>query len=407
MKRMLVLALVLATSTAYAGGTVRPNSISARGVGMGGAWAAWADDATAIYFNPGALDTVNSHVMLGGEFVIGPRSYTPLAADGTYGEPQKMTIASPVPSLGVVGRFADDGQPSRFTLGLGLWNTFGGRVSYPKTGMPALDVTQDLCIEVNGGVGFHVSDRFSIGAAVRLGIGFFHIESTMNPFDANLSSNGVGAGMTVGALFRPTDTLRVGVNWRSPLRITTKGSGTVVSSTGVPENLQVEHGQNWPQQVQLGLGVQASRALKLAAQVDWSQWSQIDTIEVLFPNGELPNQIYPAYWRDNWTARLGADYTVNNAFALRGGTYYDTQAVPDATLERQYSDSDKVGLSVGASVYAGRWRVDFAADGIIPRTRTVPHNADEVAGVSSLSNKAPGDYRGSLITFELAAARTF
>ena len=81
--------------------------------------------------------------------------------------------------------------------------------------------------------------------------------------------------------------------------------------------------------------------------------------------------------------------------------------MPDATAERQYSDSHKVGLSVGASVQAAGWRFDTAVDGIIPRTRSVPYNAQEVAGVGALRNKAPGDYRGTLITFELAASRRF
>ena len=81
MKR--ALAVLLISGTAYAGGTQRPTLLSARGVGMGGAWAAWADDATALFFNPGALDTIDSHVMLGAEYVVGPRSFTPVAADGT------------------------------------------------------------------------------------------------------------------------------------------------------------------------------------------------------------------------------------------------------------------------------------------------------------------------------------
>ncbi|HEY5945734.1 MAG TPA: outer membrane protein transport protein [Kofleriaceae bacterium] len=404
MKR--VLALLLVSSTAYAGGTTRPNGISARGVGMGGAWAAWVDDPTAIFFNPGALDAMDPEVMIGGEYVIGPRKYTPIEPDGTIGAPEETTISSPVPTLGVVGRFSADDEPSRFTLGLGAWQTFGGRVSYEKTGMPALDVTQDLCFEVNGGAAFHVSDRLAIGGAVRLGLGFFHVETTMDPFDSNLSSNGVGVGMTWGALFRPTDRIRIGLNWRSPLRIATAGSGTVVSG-GVTEQHDIRHRQNWPQQVQLGLGVLATPELKLSFQLDWSQWSQTDTIEVRFPNGGLPDQIYPEYWKDNYTARAGAEYAFSKKVQARAGGYYDSPAVPDFSLERQYSDSHKFGVSAGASLHAAGWRFDLAADGIIPRTRHVSDNTDEVTGVSALANKAPGDYTGSLVTFELAAARQF
>src|SRR5687768_1035712 len=265
MRRALFLLLI--AGTAHAGGTQRPNGISARGVSMGGAWTAWADDATAIWFNPGAMDAIDPHVMIGLEYVIGKRSYTPVDASGSEGTPQKATIASPVPTVGVVGRFSTDGEPSRFTLGLGVWNTFGGRVAYPKTGMPALDVTQDLCIEVNGGASVHISDRFSVGGAFRLGLGFFHVESTMNPFDANLSANGVGVGMTWGALFRPSDNVRVGLTWRSPMRVATKGSGEVVGTGTV----DVEHPQNWPQHVSLGLGLRVSEKVKLATQIDWAQ----------------------------------------------------------------------------------------------------------------------------------------
>jgi len=402
-----VLALLLVSGTAYAGGTVRPNGISARGVSLGGAWVAWADDPTAVYFNPGALDAMESQVMLGGELVIGPRTYTPVAADGTRGPDQSTTLSAPLPTLGLVGRFSYDDEPSRFTLGLGVWNSFGGRVHYPKTGMPALDATSDFCIEVDGAAALHVSDRFSIGGAFRLGLGFFHVESTMNPFDANLSASGVGVGMAWGALFRPTDRIRVGLNWRSPLRIATKGSGTVLDSGGNMSRPDIQHDQNWPQSVQLGAAITASPKVKLAGQVDWTQWSQIDTIEVKFLASPLPTQIYPEYWSDNWTFRLGGEYALSQKLQLRAGGYYDTPAVPDRTLERQYSDSHKFGVSAGATLHAVGWRFDIAGDSIIPRTRTVENNAAAVMGFGALVNKAPGDYIGGLITFELAAARQF
>ena len=389
-------AILLAASVAHAGGTERPNGISPRGVGMGGAWAAWADDATAIFFNPAALDVSPSHVMLGGELVVGPRSYVPPAGDA-----QATTVVAPVPTAGIVGRFnAED----RFTLGLGVWNSFGGQVRYDKTGMPALDASQDVCVEVDGAAALHVSDRLAIGAAIRAGIGLFHLESTMSPFDADLSASGVGVAMTWGALFRPTETIRIGLAWRSPLHIATKGSGTI-DLAGTIERHDIVHEQKWPQSASLGVGWQATPAVKLAVQVDWTAWSEVDTLSVKFPAGELPDQIYPEYWRDTWTARLGGEYAVSDAVAVRAGTYFDQSAVPDRTIERQYLDSNKVGISAGASLRAAGWRFDAALDGIVPSTRTVPDNASDVMGVGALQNKAPGAYSGTLITFELAAVR--
>src|SRR6476469_8872344 len=100
MKR--AIALVFISSTAYAGGTSRPNLISARGVGIGGAFTGIADDVTAVYFNPAALDDLESQAMIGAELVYGPRSYKPLNNDGTTGPAQSTSVVAPVPAIGVV-----------------------------------------------------------------------------------------------------------------------------------------------------------------------------------------------------------------------------------------------------------------------------------------------------------------
>jgi long-chain fatty acid transport protein len=404
-KRFASIAIVLLAGTAHAGGLQRPNGISARGTGMGGAWNTFADDPTAIWFNPGALDDVDSQVMLGGELVYGPREYTPMTSMGP-GAKQEATILSPVPSLGIVGRTVEDDRPNRFTLGFGIWNTFGGDVAFPKTGMPALDTTRDIVVEANAAAAMHISDRLAIGGAFRLGVGLFKVESTMAPFDADMSASGVGVAMTWGALFKATQNVRIGVTWRSPLRVTTKGTGTIVFG-GPPERHDVRHRQNWPQSASLGVGWQTTPELKLAAQVDWTEWSQVDKIVVEFPQSPLPTQIYPEYWDDSWTMRAGGEYAISSRVAVRAGAYFDTAAVPDRTLERQYLDTNKLGLSAGTSVGLGSWRFDAALDGIIPTTRTVENNAMDVMNFTPLVNKAPGDYRGTLITFELAAARPF
>ena len=126
--------ILLAAGSASAGGLQRPNGISARGTGMGGAWNVWADDATAVYFNPAALDNAEEEVEIGGEYVYGPRTYTPILDDGTKGPAQKTTVASPLPVLGVIGRLTNDDQPSRFTIGGAIYNSYGGN---SRTRQPA------------------------------------------------------------------------------------------------------------------------------------------------------------------------------------------------------------------------------------------------------------------------------
>ena len=402
--RRAALAILCAGGVAHAGGLGRPNGISARGVGMGGAWTAFVDDATAVWFNPAALSEIEPQVDVGGELVIGPRTFTPVADDGTRGPAQKATVVAPVPSAGVVGRFWYDGRPSRFTLGAGVWNTYGGKVAFPKTGNPALDSTQDAVVEASAGTSLRISDKLSIGAAFRLGVGLFSVEATKNPYDASLSASGLGVAMAWGFLFRPVESVRIGLAWRAPLRITTTGSGSIDSVSGLMQT-SVEHHQSWPQSASLGVGVMANPQLKLAAQIDWTQWSTVTDLIVQLPGSGNPDQIYQEDWNDNWTVRGGAEYTVSSAIAVRAGAYVDTVAVPDRTIERQYLDSQKIGLAAGGSYRRGPWRVDAALDGLVPSTRTIPQNTATTPDYERA--KAPGDYRGTLITFEASVARVF
>ncbi|MGE5185797.1 MAG: OmpP1/FadL family transporter [Acidobacteriota bacterium] len=405
MKLVLVLALVLVLDLpSTAGGLGRPNSISARGVGLGGAFAALADDATALYFNPGALADIDPQATVGGELVVGPRSYTPTLMDGSQGPKQSATVVAPLPALGAVYRFTDsDDRPSPITFGVGVWNTFGGKVSFPKSGTPALDSTEDAAIEASAGVAYRVSDKLAVGGALRLGVGLFAADATMMPYDSQLSGSGVGLAVAAGALVKPTDTLRVAVAWRSPLHIETDGSGTIQFPGGASQE-QFTHAQKWPQQASLGVALVPDRQLRVAAQLDWSQWSTVQELAVRFPANAALDQIYPEAWRDTWTVRAGAEYAFTSALAARAGAYYDTSAVPDRSLERQYLDSNKVGVAAGASVRAAGWRVDAALDLVLPSTRTVPDNTSATTAFPADRNKAPGSYSGTLVTVELAVA---
>ena len=403
-----VAAWALAPAVAAGGGLGRPNLISARGVGMGGAFTAVADDPSALHFNPGGAAWADEAIVLGAELVYAPRSYVPIDARGDRGASEDAKPFAPVPVMGVLIRPDDaDGVPSRLTLGVGLWNTYGGSLEYERgpEGVSAVNATTDLVIELVTGVGYEVSDRLAIGAAVRLGIGIFHVDATAHPSDTDLSANGLGVGVSFGALFRPVDSVSIGVAWRSPLTIQTKGSGTL--DLGEPTEVDTEHEQPWPQAASLGLAVRVASPLRLSAQVDWTGWSRWEVIKIYFPAMRDLDQNLPLDWSDNVSARLGAEYRAGPGLVVRAGGYFDSNAVPDRTIERIYLDGQKFGLSAGSSIGLGKsWRIDLAADVTLPNSRVVPDNgADVPGGWVSRENAFPGEHGGSLYTLEVAFAR--
>lgn len=410
--KKLALLFVFVSGAAYAGGLERPNQISARGVGMGGAFAGVADDPTAWYFNPAGATWSDDAVSIGGEFVYAPRTYTPIDSTGARGADQNATAAAPVPSLGVVLHPRTDGVPSRLAFGAGFWNNYGGQIKFPSinsaTPVSAINSSTDLVLELAAGVSYEVDDVLAIGGDVRMGLGLFSVNSTIHPATADLSTLGIGVGANLGVMLRPTPKLQLGLTWRSPMTIDTQGSGTA-SIQSPMQAVDAKHTQHWPQQVAFGASVWAAPKLRVAAELDWTQWSAFRdiTIEVTTPDGGTTPQTIDTSWHDNYSARGGFEYLLSGG-AVRAGAYYDTNAIPNRTIERQYLDSNKIGLSAGGSALFGAWRLDGALDFTLPGTRTVRDNTgDYMFGSNSwpITNIAPGDYKGYVVTFELALVR--
>ncbi len=398
---MVLLAVAIAPRGAEAGGLARPNQLSARGLSLGGAFVAVADDATAWHFNPSGTAFASPGIHLGAELVIAPRVYTPIDAAGVRGEDQApKTPIIPLPALGVVARVSD-----RVMVGGGVWNTYGGQLTYPKVGLlGVIDHSQNAVIEVVGGVGYKVTERFSIGATLRLGVGLFTVQTTQKPVNSDLSAKGVGVGASLGGTWRASDKVTLAAAWRSGLEIKTTGSGELLLPDG-PLAVNVEHLQTWPQSASVGAAMAVGARLRWSVELDWTQWSRYESLDVTFPGNEAVNQSFPLDWTDNYAVRSGLEWRKSPGLALRGGAYFDSSAIPDLNIERQYLDRDKVGIAIGAGIGSGAWRFDLGGDFTGGASRTVPDNSAEVGDFNSLENAAPGEYSGLLFSFELAAIR--
>jgi len=408
MSKVLALAAVLAAipAAAHAGGVGRPNGGSPRSVGMGGAWAAIADDAYCLHANPAGCAFAPLGALTAIELVYAPRTYKPADTEPVTDQ-QDSSAFSPAPVVGIL--FKPGGRDSSITLGAGAWNTFGGILSWkslndddPATPTVA-EITHinELVFELDFGAGWAINDRVAIGAALRVGIGIFGVTATAKPVDTDLSGQGVGVGASAGLMLRPTDNLSIGLGWRSDLDVKTSGNGELVIG-GAPMLLDAEHVQQWPQSLSIAAAFRPSDGVVVAAQLDWTQWSKFESLDIHFPSMEsLDRQThYELDWDDSLTARLGAQFRAGPKLMIRAGALYDQNAVPDRTIERQYLDADKFGGSLGTSVtLSQRVILDLAADVVGGPARTVPDNAADIPDEwPQQETLAPGEHNGQVFT---------
>jgi long-chain fatty acid transport protein len=389
-------------SGAHAGGVSRPFNGSAASSGMAGAFGAIADDPSCLTANPAGCGFAAPGALVSLDVVYAPRSYVPIDAEGTRGDAQDAAAVAPAPTLGFLFR---PGPDSKVMLGLGAWNSFGGTLHWPKPEVPlangSLDASTELVFEVGVGAGWAIDEHVSVGALVRIGFGFFGISATSMPVDADLSATGIGVGAGLGILVRPTEALSFGLAWKSDLDVKTTGSGTV----DIPPvtNVDIEHVQHWPQSFTLATAYKVGDALVLAAQLDWVQWSRFESLDIHAPGNEsLDTQLhFDLDWSDSITARLGASYRMSESLTLRGGVLYDSNAVPDRTIARQYLDGPKAGVSAGAGIRLSKKIVlDLTADGVAGTTRTIADNSMDVPSQwPEQINDAPGEHSGQVFTF--------
>lgn len=426
--------LTMGAAPALAGGIARPNLISARGMGMGSAWSAVVDDPTALHFNPAGLAKMtSSQLSLGLELIYAPRSYKPEFADELDGsnrcnadpvpdfcvEQEPAFAILPMPSLGFATRLEREGVPSRLTFGVGLWNTFGGSLDYSDDECETcgeggtdnrisgtINQTMNAVFEIVPGLAYEVNDLIAVGAAIRFGVGIFSTTAVARPNDAEMSAYGLGAGATLGVMLTPSKKLNIGAFYRTALKVTTTGSGTIYLPGG-PLPVDVEFVQRWPQEAGIGFAYRPAAKLLLATQFDWHGWSTNNELSPKFAGQEaLTRQaIIREDFDDSYTFHLGAEYTVSSTFAARCGFTYDTAAVPIRFQERQFLDSNKMLGSVGVSYRINKsWRIDTALDSTIPAgVHTIEDNRPELTEWSSYANWSPGEHHGGVYTWELAA----
>jgi long-chain fatty acid transport protein len=64
-------------------------------------------------------------------------------------------------------------------------------------------------------------------------------------------------------------------------------------------------------------------------------------------------------WNDVWTVKVGLEYRITDAVALRTGYTYAETPVPEETLSPAHPDADQHMLNVGFGYRMNKWVADF------------------------------------------------
>ncbi len=410
---MLLLTAILAVQ-ALAGG-FQLNEQGARAMAQGGAFAARANDLSAIFFNPAGLAYQQGFgAYIGGTMFLPKSSFTSPAGKST--DMVSQTFITPSVYLGY-------GLENGLAFGVGFLAPFGLGTEWPAgwDGRYTALKTDLQHLAINPTIAYKVSDAFMLGAGVSytfskvtLKYNFPTYSSLAPPTPSatdglvELDADGNAISFNAGAIFKPAPEVSIGASYRHSTKTDFDGTAKFTSAQALTSFFPGGTGKTTitiPNQLWVGIAYDISKEFTIEADFQWIGWSTYDTLTVAIPNGlAFPLTGKPLQatsksgknWKDTYMLRAGAEYRLDK-LALRLGVIYDATPQPNFSVEPLLPDANRIEGTIGLGYqFADQWSVDVAYQLILFSDRTVtgPTTGD--------LNKFPGTYKNSANLFGLS-----
>ena len=400
----IAVAVMGGASLSFAAG-FRINEQGAKAMGMANAFAAQADDPSALYYNPAGIANLKGfQVNLGSLVIAVPQTTftgtTALSGSTAVDEKAKKDLFI-APTL--YATYSLDNIP--LTLGLGVNSIYPLAKSWDASSAFRNQI-QDISIKP---INFQptVAYRFDgLNLAVAAGLDVTHAivslqrrAHTMTPSgaadvgDLGLDGTATDVGYNLGAQWKPRKDLSFGVHYRSEITLRIKGDanylptsfGAILTQTD-PNNLSritstASTDITLPDSLILGVAWQPTEKLTLEFDAERTGWSSFNKLEFHFDNNSLNafnNKPSPKNWKDVWAYRVGGQYAVNKKLDLRAGYAYDETPIPDSTLGPELPDADRHNLTFGLGLHNDFATLDLAYMWVHFIDRT-SNNQDNVA----------------------------
>lgn len=369
------LSAALSSATVAGGFMLTEQSVTGLGRAYAGAGIV-GDDLSAVWYNPAGMSLLSGTAVQMGAVVADLDLEVTTNENATFGHHKASKENGrkhgvPVPNMYMVHQIKDD-----MWFGLGITVPFGMATEYDNN-WAAADKGMNAEVKVfdiNPNVAFKLTDTLSFGAGVSLQYVTAQFEqkqalyqgtTRVGTLRVRLNADGWAWGGNLGFMWQPTETVRVGLAYRS--QVNHKADGYLKTDRETP--LGIDHFQSndghaemsAPHVITLTGTWKATEDLRLSALARWTNWSSFDKLPISGSSlgeatGGVTNKHDAVYnWKDSWLFTVGADYDINDEFTVRGGVGYEISPVDDDKYRSAtIPDTDRLWLSMGATWHASK-----------------------------------------------------
>jgi len=325
---------------------------------------AWSNPAGMVRLNrsevDGSINGIFPTINFSGANVTGRTTTTPGSQGGNL-----------IQSAATGGTFGVWSYSPDVKFGIAATAPFGQRVTNPGNfvGRYQSLVSSISDIAFSASVAFKITEQFSIGGGPVIDTFTSRLTQAINTGPlaalagdprADLHGSDVSAGFNIGALYQVTPAFRIGLDYRSRIQhgITGTQSISVPPLTGVfsPRTAAQLNFLNsgartkitLPDNVTLGLYYQITPEWAVMSDLQWTDWSVLQSINVTPTTPGVPGSTIKENWRNTGFVSIGTNYRVTEKLLLQTGVAYDESPVTLSNRTSRIPDSDRVILGVGA-----------------------------------------------------------
>jgi long-chain fatty acid transport protein len=362
-------------------------------------------DGSAIFFNPAGVASMEkgkTTISAGGTGIAPRGGFT----DDATGLKSKMNNKLyPVPAIYVNHGFSD-----KVSAGIGMFAPYGLTTDWPTTSQgrflgyksviqaiyvqPTVAVNLGKMLQLGAGFDlnfFHVQLRQRVDLSTQLlpapappGATFGNIGIPVGTdfADVNLTGNATGVGYNVGAIFKPTERVSLGLRYLSRQKIKVDNASAKIAQVttgivlpagnplGAPAGtpldailaaqfsgsgpLQNQGGSTairMPEQLVGGIMIKPIDKLKLLFDVSWTNWTVFDTLAIT--TDKLPRSVIPENFGSTTAWRYGAEYEVTPTTVIRAGYLFHNAAEPTGSVTPNLPEGSRAEFTIGIGANLG------------------------------------------------------
>lgn len=368
--KRLLLPLLAGAPCALTANGFRLVSQDAFAAARGEAFAATADNPSAIHYNPAGLTQVDGLQARMGIYALNfqPTFSPPAGAANANQSYHIENDDARVPQL--YYSWKDPEKPVAF--GLGVYAPHGAGVTWPRdTGFRSVAIEGELTyLRVNPVVAVEILPGLSLGAGVMIDKadivseqGLLRGERPANSFRFE-GEDDRSMGYNLGVLWQINDQFSVGGTFRSGMTMLFEGKTDFELQRNIqPTTIPAEAEYHFPYTAVLGLSYRPTEKWNIEVNADFSNWSSIDTVTIRQerkPRSPVQQDIpVNLGFEDSWIFKLGVTRYFENGWDLSAGCALNENSVPDEYYTPLVADLDRHLFTIGIGKDWSRFRFDL------------------------------------------------